>query len=227
MKSCPLKENIINKENKHNQESLISKEYSFICSNCFNKQLINSKFIYKGYCTETENNEYHNHLKCKIDNNDEIVFICSYEDCKKISFNYLNGKPKYNINRLDNKSLEILNILLQENKKDLYNLIKEYFLSLNLNLNSSATLLARKILIHFACELGCEYKKYEKISYYVDYIKNDGILSKNWNNSLDIVRKLGNDENHQLKIATNKELETVKIIMEQLINSHFLPQIYK
>ncbi|WP_400255074.1 hypothetical protein [Spiroplasma endosymbiont of Cleonymus obscurus] len=104
--------------------------------------------------------------------------------------------------------------------------MKEYFFSIILKHNSSATLLARKMLMHFAFELGC-IEKNKDFVYYVDYIQNDGTLSKNWNNSLDIVRKLGNYENHKLKIATDKELETVKIIMEQLINSHFLPKIYK
>jgi len=224
MKTC------CKKYNKGKDYSKSIKSKSFICSNCFNKQLIENDFIFVGYCNSSNKSGVHSDCydsSCyKLIDNDEISFVCSYENFSKISFNNLNGKPKYNVVQLDKKEIEILGILLRENKEDLYTLMKEYFFSLILNHNSSATLLARKMLMHFAFELGCTEKNKDFV-YYVNYIRNDGTLSKNWNHNLNIIRTLGNDENHKLKVATNKELKTIKIIMEQLINSHFLPQIYK
>lgn len=198
-------------------------DISFQCSNCFNKQLIKDYYyIYIGYC---ENSVHHSCYNKGFNNLDEISFVCSYKSCGKISFNTLDGKPKYTPVSLSKKENEILSLLISKKQEILKNLLQEYFYALTLKHNSSATLLARKILIHFACELGCTYKKAEKITYYVDYIKNDGVLGKKWNEKLDLIRTLGNDESHQLKIATDNELQNIKLIMEHFINCYFLPEL--
>ncbi|WP_339039521.1 hypothetical protein [Spiroplasma endosymbiont of Andrena trimmerana] len=226
MKNCPYKYEKYNFNVNCNYNNSINycseiKNKSFICSNCLNKQLISSNYVYIGYCNN--NYEVHNKDLCgKLIDNDEISFVCSYRSCGKISFNILSGKPMYNIAVLNNKSLEVLDILKQKKQDILFSLLKEYFFALKLKLNSCATLLARKLLIHFACELGCKYKRDEKFPYYVNHIKESQLLGKNWASKLDLVKNLGNNENHQLKVATDKELSIVKFVMEELINSHFL-----
>lgn len=167
MKNCPYKYEKYNFNNEYNSKI---ENKSFVCSNCLNKQLISSNYVYTGYCDN--NFEMHNEVICdKLVDNDEISFVCSYASCKKISLNKLNGKPMYNVAVLNDKNLAILEILEQKKQNILFNLLREYFFALSLKLNSCATLLARKLLIHFACELGCEYKKSENFSYYVNYIK--------------------------------------------------------
>lgn len=53
------------------------------------------------------------------------------------------------------KKNKILELLEKQEQKNLKNLLKEYFYALRLKHNSSATLLARKMLMNFANNIGC------------------------------------------------------------------------
>lgn len=217
--SCPFK----NKNYKTNQFNNIN----FKCSNCLSNQLINDNYVYAGYCK----NKIHNNDRdiiplCHqiIVRIDEISFICNNKNCQKISTNTLNGEPKYNFEILSKKENDILKLLEEQKQENLKNLLKEYFYALRLKHNSSATLLARKMLMNFANIIGCTDEG-KNFIFYVDFIKKDGVLGKKWNPKLDLIRKLGNDETHNLKIANEKELNIIKIVMEQLINCYFLPDL--
>ncbi|WP_425380992.1 hypothetical protein [Spiroplasma endosymbiont of Polydrusus pterygomalis] len=218
--SCPIKI----KKYKTNQFN----DINFKCSNCLSTQLINGNYLYVGYCNnKIHNNELYTYIsQCIeiIDHIDEISFICNNKNCQKISTNTLNGKTKFNFAILSKKENDILELLKEQKQENLKNLLKEYFYALILKHNSSATLLARKMLMNFANIIGCTDER-KNFIFYVDLIKNDGILGKKWNPKLDLIRKLGNDETHNLKIANEKELNTIKIVMEQLINCYFLPDL--
>lgn len=211
----------------------VIKNRNYTCSNCDTNQLIINEYLFSGYCDITGNNhngcspiyyatslQQESYLKII----DKVAFICSNARCNKMSVNNLDGNPYFNISKLNSNELEILELLKINNKEILYNLLKEYFFTLSLNFNSAATLLARKMLMHFAFELGCTEKN-KNFVYYVEFIKNDGTLGKKWNSKLDQIRKLGNEEAHEVKIASDEELKTIKIIMLELINSHFKPDI--
>ncbi|WP_400255073.1 hypothetical protein [Spiroplasma endosymbiont of Cleonymus obscurus] len=102
MKICSYKYELYN-INRNYQSNIKSR--SFICSNCFNKQLIKDNFIFIGYCNK--NSAINSHSLCgDLTDNDELTFVCSYKNCLKISLNNLNGNPKYNVVQLNKKDLE-------------------------------------------------------------------------------------------------------------------------
>lgn len=225
METCPRKTREFN--NSKYKDYLLN--LKFICSNCGTLQLIVDNYLFSGYCDKNQDSShggcfYYGTPQNYLNNFDEIAFICSNQECGKMSINKLSGNPFYNIAKLGSNELIVLSILKEQKEEILLNLIKEYYFALILKHNSAATLLARKILMHFAFILGCEEKN-KKFIEYVDYIQQDGTLGKKWNKKIDLIRTLGNEENHKLKIASNEELEVIKILMSELINSHFKPDM--
>lgn len=220
MNACPKKTNYFN---RNISDEIINNNY--ICSNCGTNQLIKGKYLYSGYCTiENKQNHFHCSLGLKIF--DKISFICANNTCNKMSINTLDGKPYFNVFQLNSHEVEILTLLKDNDKETLHDLLKEYFIALGIKQKSAATLLARKMLMHFAFELGCTDTN-KKFIEYVSFIKDDGVLGKKWIPKIDKIRQLGNEENHEDKIASEEELENVRIIMLELINSHFKPDLLK
>ncbi len=56
------------------------------------------------------------------------------------------------------------------------------------------------MLMNFANIIDCTDEG-KTFTFYVDFIQKNGILGKKWNSKLDLIKKLGNDETHNLKIA--------------------------
>jgi len=83
---------------------------------------------------------------------------------------------------------------------------------------SCAVLMFRKLLMHIGVEQGADENK--RFAYYTDYLKNNGIVGKPQHGILDRVKDAGNQENHEIKRASEAEagdlLRLVAILIESV-----------
>jgi hypothetical protein len=77
----------------------------------------------------------------------------------------------------------------------------------NLN-NTAAVLLSRKLLMHIAVEQGADEGK--KFIDYVQFLSSKGFVPPNADKLLDFIRKVGNEKNHEIKLAT--AIEALKVL---------------
>ncbi len=211
--------------NKSYQKKIID-NYSFICSKCNVLTNISSGIDYY-YFGNGKN--AHNvvddrfYLSAGIVTTKEyylgdyITWKCNI--CEAITVSEPFNKKPVPILPNNKELFEIEKCPIKDN--NLKKLIKEFYTVRNLKLNSSATLLARKILMFIAIEqkLSSENEKFIK---YVDDIKNSQLVSKNWKPKIDLIRQIGNQENHKITIATDEDLENISNVLKHLLECVYL-----
>jgi len=124
------------------------------------------------------------------------------------------------------KSSEYSEIKEITNIKDeiLKELIKEFYSAKKLSLRSAATLLARKILMHIAVDQKLA-KEGVNFLEYVSVLKESDLIGRNWKNRIDRIRQLGNDETHNIKIASPEELDNISEVIKNLLSNIYLTPV--
>ncbi|WP_338972009.1 DUF4145 domain-containing protein [Spiroplasma endosymbiont of Panorpa germanica] len=146
-----------------------------------------------------------------------IVWICSR--CNRVNLN-MNGNIKPISLIPTYESLDILKKLDKCEDSNLIKLFNEFIKCANLKFNSAAAMLGRKILAHLVqSETKFNFDKKMSFQTCVEAIEKSGILGNKWKQKLESLRKIGNAENHQIKIATDEEINLVKSIIEGLIDN--------
>jgi len=88
---------------------------------------------------------------------------------------------------------------------------------------SSAILAARKLIMFVAVSNGAETNK--KFEYYVDYLDSNGCLPKNSKAWIDKIRIAGNEQTHEIVMASKEDAErTIKLVVALLTIMYELPQ---
>lgn len=90
----------------------------------------------------------------------------------------------------------------------------------------SVIMVARTMIMHIAADLGAASNL--KFIEYIDYLENQGYISRHSRTWVDKIRKLGNQYIHELDEATKQEAELAIIfIMHLLIDVYKLPEMAK
>lgn len=66
--------------------------------------------------------------------------------------------------------------------------------------------------------LTVEYQKVKKFEFYVDYLDENGYVSRNCKKWIDIIRKKGNEANHEIQIFTEKDAKQIIKFIEIMIS---------
>ncbi|WP_027063297.1 DUF4145 domain-containing protein [Mesoplasma seiffertii] len=146
---------------------------------------------------------------------DYILWKCNF--CRNINKNAALISSPASIVPTDKDFLEIKEYD-KISEESLKKIIKEFYITRGLHLNSSATMLARKILMHIAVEQNlCQEGR--KFIQYVEAIKESDLVGRNWKEKIDLIRKLGNEENHEVKVATDEELTNISNVLKNLLTN--------
>ena len=81
---------------------------------------------------------------------------------------------------------------------------------------TSAVLAARKLLMHIS--VNCGANEGENFVYYVNYLDENGYISKNCKKWVDIIRKKGNEANHEIQIFSESEAKQIIKFIEIMIS---------
>lgn len=92
---------------------------------------------------------------------------------------------------------------------------KEITSSIQNTNDTGAVLLARKLLMHIAVEQGAEEGK--TFTEYVQYLADKGFVPPNADKLLDFIRRVGNEKNHEIKIASPEESKKVLKFLEAIL----------
>jgi hypothetical protein len=163
---------------------------------------------------------YHSGAPVRVGEYDNYYVVWLCPDCESINLNCsLNNEvitliPKFNNNGVYGK-------LLNCEDDDLKKLFDDFNTCLQIGLTSPAVLVARKILMHLAVsETNCDTNL--KFVDYINELDKSGILGKKWKDKLELLRRLGNEENHEIKIASIDDADLVNEIIVGLIDNIYL-----
>lgn len=81
---------------------------------------------------------------------------------------------------------------------------------------TSAVLSARKLLMNIGVNCGAEEGK--SFEYYVNYLDENGYIAKNCKKWVDIIRKKGNEANHEIQIFSENEAKQIIKFIEIMIS---------
>ena len=104
-------------------------------------------------------------------------------------------------------------IFPDDSTKYLYNEIRN---CMSANAFTSAVLSARKLLMHIGVNCGAEEGK--SFEYYVNYLDENGYVSKNCKKWVDIIRKKGNEANHEIQIFNEQDAKQIIKFLEIMIS---------
>lgn len=100
-----------------------------------------------------------------------------------------------------------------DNTKLLYNEIRN---CMSAHAYTSAVLSARKLLMHIGVNCGAE--KGKTFEYYVNYLDENGYVSINCKKWIDIIRKKGNEANHEIQIFSEHDAKQIIKFIEIMIS---------
>jgi len=185
--------------------------------------------------------------RVKAKERNEVSLCCPYCNVKVRAvsdtriFDVDSGAIKYQIFRcpechmpitigIDGEIIPPPRTLPFENIKHLPDMIEKLFCEcrkcFSLDCYCSAILVTRTIIMHIATNLGA--KPNLKFVQYIDYLENQGYISKHNRTWVDKIRDLGNHYVHELDEATEAEAElAITFIMQLLRNVYELPQMAK
>lgn len=83
--------------------------------------------------------------------------------------------------------------------------------------NTSAVLLARKLIMHLAVDKAGA-KEGETFVEYINHLKSSGYIPPKSNSWLEKIKNDGNEKNHELKLSTSEESETHLKFIELLLS---------
>ena len=172
---------------------------------------IKSNRIICGWCDSiiSPNKGYQVDSQYSLYSNEEsatgYIYVCP--NCNQlIMFNSMTREtfPSNKFGRQINKlPLEI---------EQIYNEIRECYA---VNAYTSVVLLARKLLMHIGVQEGAEENK--KFIYYVDYLNDNHLVPPKSKGILDIIRKEGNEANHEIVIKTKEGAEHIISLVEIIL----------
>ncbi|MCL8213401.1 hypothetical protein LD119_00329 [Mesoplasma sp. JKS002660] len=200
-----------------NRERMAIQQMSYFCHNCATLTDLQSGTDYIYFAC----NQSFNDTDEKFFSKDFISWKCN--KCLLINLNVANSMiPK----SIVPKSSEYSEIKEITNIKDeiLKELIKEFYSAKKLSLRSAATLLARKILMHIAVDQKLA-KEGVNFLEYVSVLKESDLIGRNWKNRIDRIRQLGNDETHNIKIASPEELDNISEVIKNLLSNIYLTPV--
>lgn len=178
----------------YNTEGLVSKNY--ICGHCGSDITSN-----RGYFTT---DEIHN-----SPNNEGYIYIC--HKCNKPT--YFSTYEQLQVpGCLCGKEFND-SVFPDENTKILYNEIRN---CMSAHAYTSAVLSARKLLMHIGVNCGAEEGK--TFEYYVNYLDEKGYVSINCKKWIDIIRKKGNEANHEIQIFSEQDAKQIIKFIEIMIS---------
>lgn len=97
-----------------------------------------------------------------------------------------------------------------------YLLYEEIRNCISANAFTSAVLSARKLLMHIGVNCGADEGK--SFEYYVNYLDENGYVSKNCKRWIDIIRKKGNEANHDIQIFSEQDAKQIIKFIEIMIS---------
>jgi len=80
---------------------------------------------------------------------------------------------------------------------------------------TSAVLSCRKLLMHIAVERDAERGK--SFLYYVEYLSDNGYVPPNGKGWVDLIRKKGNEANHEISLMSQADAEQLISFLEMLL----------
>lgn len=135
------------------------------------------------------------------------IYIC--HKCNKPTFiSYLGQTPGRPFGKVFKES-----IFPDNNTYLLYEEIRN---CISTNAFTSAVLSARKLLMHIGVNCGADEGK--SFEYYVNYLDSEGYISKNCKKWVDIIRKKGNEANHEIQIFSETEAKQIIKFIEIMIS---------
>ena len=81
---------------------------------------------------------------------------------------------------------------------------------------TAAVLAARKLLMHIGVNCGAEEGK--TFEFYVNYLNDNGYVSKNCKKWIDIIRKKGNEANHEIQIFDETDAKQIIKFIEIMLS---------
>ena len=100
--------------------------------------------------------------------------------------------------------------------QQIVNLYDESRKAISLGGSSCGVLMFRKLLMHIAADQGAPAGSFES---YCEWLKTNNIVAKPQHSIPDRVRKAGNTENHEVRIATDEEASNLLDLVTLLIRS--------
>lgn len=167
----------------------------------YNIGTMQSKDYICGYCGSqiTSNKGYY------VNDSTEKIYIC--HKCNGPTyFDYRNQQtPGY----LYGKKFEV------KIPEDISNLYEESRKCYSVGSYSAVSMCCRKLLMHIAVQCGAK----ENLSFieYVNYLDTENYIPKNSKKWVDIIRKKGNETNHEIKISDPKEAQQLIKFIEIII----------
>lgn len=166
-----------------------------------NKSTLASKNYICGYCGNDINSNIGYH-------SDEGIKIYLCHNC---------GKPTF----IDNKNSQTPGVLfgktfavaIPEQINSLYEEAKKCY---SVSAYTSVGLCCRKLLMHICVQLGAQENL--KFIEYVNFLDTENYIPKNSKKWVDIIRKKGNDVNHEIVILNQKEAEQLITFSGIIIN---------
>jgi hypothetical protein len=99
--------------------------------------------------------------------------------------------------------------------EDVASLYTEARSCMSVNAHTGAVLLGRKLLMHVAVTQGAEPG--ETFAHYVDYLSQQGVVTAGMRDWVNEIRELGNEANHELKVATREQAEELLTFVAMLL----------
>jgi len=84
---------------------------------------------------------------------------------------------------------------------------------------TGTTLLCRKLLMNIAVNLGA--KENQNFAEYVQYLDDEGYITKTSRNWVDMIRTIGNKATHDLDVSTQEEAEKVLTFCEMILKTNY------
>ena len=100
--------------------------------------------------------------------------------------------------------------------KNTFELYKEIQNCMKSSCYTSAVLSARKLLMHIGVDCGA--KENQSFFDYVNYLDESGYISPNCKNWVDIIRKKGNEANHEIQLFNETDAKQIIKFVEIMIS---------
>lgn len=165
-----------------------------------------------GYCSSTISSEKGLRLGVYADGSGLIegkgIYICP--NCK--------GPTFFDLNDVQHPG-PLIGAELEHIPEDIKAIYEEARRCISVNANTGAVLLCRKLLMNIAVTLGADIDK--SFAYYVQFMFDEGHITKKSLDWVDHIRKQGNSATHEIVIMTNEEAQLTLLFTEMILKNNF------
>lgn len=165
-----------------------------------------------GYCSSIVSSEKGIRLGVHDDGSGLIegrgIYICP--NCK--------GPTFFDLNDVQHPG-SLVGAELEHIPEDIKVIYQEARRCISVNANTGAVLLCRKLLMNIAVSLGAVIDK--SFAYYVQFMFDEGHITKNSLEWVDHIRKQGNSATHEIVIMTNEEAKLTLLFTEMILKNNF------